>query len=158
MQYMNFGLIKRALALMGVSLASVAGAHPYASGLTNNNGVISWVLNEAATDVKVTFDNGSTTVDYGPGLAVGANNFALGTHSNFSIVVYKVGSNALNQISSDANVYNNFHGPRGVAVNQNPKTRNFGRIYVANANGGSAGPRANTTKGIYALDAAADDC
>ena len=155
---MNFGLIKCAPALVVVSLASVAGAHPYASGLTNNNGLITWVLNEPASDVKVVFDNGATANDYGSGLAAGANVFALGTHTNFSIVVYKVGSNALNQISSDSGIYNNFHAPRGVAVNKNPKTRNFGRIYVANANAGGAGPRANTTKGIYALDAASGDC
>ena len=86
------------------------------------------------------------------------NIFTLGTHTNFSIVVFKVGSNALNQISSDANVLNNFHGPRGVAVNKNPKLRTSGRIYVANANAGSAGARAVSTRGIYALDAASEDC
>ncbi len=155
---MKFGFIKVAFSLGIASLASVAGAHPYASGLTNNSGVISWVLNETATDVKVVFDNGATTIDYGSGLMVGTNVFTLGSHTNFSIVVFKVGSNVLNQISSDANIYNDFHGPRGVAINKNPKTWNFGRIYVANASPGSAGARPITTRGIYALDAASGDC
>ncbi|EEF63093.1 family 20 glycosylhydrolase [Pedosphaera parvula] len=156
---MNRGFIKCVLSLGVVALVSVAEAHPYASGITNSNGLISWVLNETASDVKIVFDDGATIMDYGPGLAVGTNVFTLGAHTNFSIVVFKVGSNVLNQISSDANIYNNFHGPRGVAVNKNPKTWNFGRTYVANANPGSAGPmRPVTTKGIYVMDAASEDC
>jgi len=154
---MNIGFVRWALSLVVLSSVPVAEAHPYASGVTNSSGLISWVLNETATDVKVAFDNGTATVDYGPGLATGGHTFALGSHTNFSIVVYKVGANALTQISSDANPYNCFHGPRGVAVNKNPKTANFGRIYVANASAGSAGPRTTTSRGIYALDAASED-
>src|SRR5215469_14622073 len=138
-------------------LALRAGAHPYASGITNQGGVISWVLNEPATDVKILFDNGTVTNDLGSAPVMGVNTFNLGAHTNFAIVVYKVGSNALNLISSDVNVYNNFFGPRGVAVNQNPKTWNFGRIYVASANPGNSSNNRNTTKGIYALDAASED-
>ena len=155
---MNIGLVRSALSFVLLSLVSVAEAHPYASGVTNSNGVVSWVLNETASDVSVIFDNGATTNDYGPGLSVGINSFALGAHTNFSIVVYKVGNNALTQISSDANSYNRFYAPRGVAVNRNPRTRNFGRIYVASANTGSAGGVPTTTRGIYALDAASEDC
>ena len=108
-----------------------AGAHPYASGVTNNSGAISWVLNEPATDVKILFDNGTVTNDLGSAPVMGTNTFSLTGHTNFSIVVYKVASNALNQISSDNTILNNFWGPRGAAVNKNPKTWNFGRIYVA---------------------------
>lgn len=140
------------------SLVSSAGAHPYASGVTNQSGTISWVLNEPATDVKIIFDNGTVTNDLGSTPVMGTNTFSLAAHTNFSIVVFKVGSNALNQISSDDNVYNNFYGPRGVAVNKNAKTWNFGRIYVANADPGDASPiRTTTTKGIYAIDAASED-
>jgi len=144
---------------LGLLLALCARAHPYASGLTNESGAISWVLNESATDVKILFDNGTLTNDLGSAPIVGTNTFSIGSHTNFSIVVYKVGSNALNQISSDNNVYNNFYGPRGVAVNKNPKIWNFGRIYVVNADPGDASPiRTTTTKGIYAMDAASEDC
>jgi hexosaminidase len=155
---MNIGRIKRAVVLGMLSLAAAAGAHPYASGITNNNGTVWWVLNEPATDVKVLFDNGTLTNAYGSGLIAGANSFALGAHTNFAIVVYKAGACALTQISSDANSYNRFYAPRGVAVNQNPRTRNFGRIYVASASTGSAAGYRTTTRGIYALDAASGDC
>src|SRR5580692_7050982 len=120
-------------------------AHPYASGITNQSGTISWVLNETATDVKILFDNGTVTNDLGSTPVVGQNTFPLGAHTNFSIVVYKLGSNALTQISSDENFYNNFYAPRGVAVNLNPKTWNFGRIYVTSANTGETSDDRVTT-------------
>jgi hypothetical protein len=98
-------LLAAALALLP---AWRGAAHPYASGMTNLGGAISWVLNEPATDVKIIFDDGKTTNDLGGAPAVGSNTFALGNHTNYAIVVYKAGSNALNQISSDNNLYNNF--------------------------------------------------
>ena len=62
-----------------------------------------------------------------------------------------------NQISSDANIrIISFGGPRGVVVNTNAKTANFGRIYVANANPITGNGR-STTKGIYVMDAASED-
>src|SRR3984885_7754107 len=132
-------------------------AHPYASGITNQSGTISWVLNETATDVQILFDNGTVTNDLGSAPVVGQNTFGLGAHTNFSIIVFKLGSNALTQISSDLNLYNNFYGPRGVAVNTNPKTWNFGRIYISSANTGETSDDRVTTKGLYALDAASED-
>jgi len=162
MKQLSHEMRKHASILAVVSWAAAAHAHPYASGIARNvtstSTNISWVLNEPATNVKILFDNGTTSVDCGATNVVGTNTFALGSHTNFSIVVYKVGANAMTQISSDTNVFNNFKGPRGVAVNTNPKTANFGRIYVVNANAGSAWPRSSTTRGVYALDAASEDC
>src|SRR5665213_62068 len=132
-------------------------AHPYASGITNSSGTVKWILNESATDVKILFDNGGVAVDLGSTPVVGSNSFSLGTHTNFAIKVFKVGSNVVTQISSDSTTNNNFHAPRGVVVNQNPKKWNFGRIYVANADKGAAGVRPTTSKGIYVMDAASDD-
>lgn len=132
-------------------------AHPYASGVTNANGTISWVLNESATDVKIIYDNGTTTNDLGSTPVVGTNTFRVGGHTNFAIVVYKAGTGALTQISSDDNINNNFYGPRGVTVNKNPKTWNFGRVYVASANPGQADFGRDTGKGIYIMDAASED-
>lgn len=142
---------------VGLLLAATANAHPYASGITNQGGTISWVLNESATDVKIIFDKGAVTNDLGAAPLVGQNTFSLGSHTNFAIVVFKAGSNQLTQISSDLNFYNNIYGPRGVAVNQNAKTWNFGRIYLASANPGDAPDNRATTKGIYALNAASQD-
>lgn len=133
-----------------------AGAHPYASGISNNAGTVSWVLNETATDVKIIFDNGASTNDLGSAPIVGTNTFSFAGHTNFSIVVFKAGSGAITQISSDANVDNSFYGPRGVAVNKNAKTGNFGRVYVANAYAGAATLRI-TTRGVYVMDAASGD-
>ena len=134
-----------------------ADAHPYASGITNKSGVITWVLNEPATDVKILFNNGTVTNDLGSAPVVGKNTFSLGVYTNYSIVVFKVGSNAVNQISSDLNLYDNFYAPRGVAVNKNPRTWNFGRIYVSSANTGETSDDRVTTRGIYGLDAASED-
>jgi len=144
------------LCLVLLPVARVA-AHPYASGVTNKSGTISWVLNESATDVKIIFDNGTSTNDLGSAPVVGTNKFSLSTHTNFAISVYKAGSGALTQINNDNDVYDNFYGPRGVAVNKNPKTWNFGRVYVASANPGDANDGRDTTKGIFVMDAASED-
>lgn len=139
-------------------LALPVQAHPYASGITNTTGTISYILNENADDVKVAFDNGTSTNSFGP-LAAGVQSFALGTHTNFSIVVSKVASGAFTQISVDA-TNNSFFGPRGVAVNRNPKNGYFGRVYICNANGGilNSGPTNKVTgRGIYIVNADTSD-
>ncbi len=128
--------------------------HPYASGLTNSAGTIKFVLNEAADDVKVVFDGGTATNDLGA-LSSGVQSFALGAHTSYAIVVSKTGSGVINQISVDA-TNNDFFGPRGVAVNRNPKTGNFGRIYIANANAGMGTSR-TTTRGLFVLNADTTD-
>lgn len=127
-----------ALAAATAVLASVsiARAHPYASGITVSGGNVNFILNEDADSVKVAFDSNTVTNDLGA-LAKGAHSFALGSHTDYSIIVYKVGSGAPSVISEDTNRFVNFYGPRGVAVNRNPKGANFGRIYVVSAAGGS---------------------
>src|SRR5262245_9373933 len=122
--------------LLLLFLQTVARAHPYASGITNSAGTIKYILNESADNVKIDFDNGTVTNDLGT-LPRGAQSFNLAGHTNFSILVSKTGSNLVTQISVDA-TNNGFYGPRGVAVNRNPKTRYFGRIYVCNANNGNS--------------------
>ncbi len=136
------------------SRREVAEAHPYASGVTNQSGTVSYFLNEAADDVKVAFDGGSVTNGFG-GLGAGAHSFGLGGHTNFLIIVAKAGSGAPSQISVDSPL-TTFHAARGVAVNRNPRTRNFGRTYVANATPGTEAARA-TQKGVYALNADQSD-
>ena len=106
-------------AVMG-SGAFSARAHPYASGLTNNAGIISFILNEAANDVSVIFNSGAATNDLGA-LSSGVQSFSLAGYTNYSIVVTKTGSGSISQISVDA-TNNDFYGPRGIAVNNNPQT------------------------------------
>jgi hypothetical protein len=133
-------------------------ASPYASGITNAGGTIKFYLNETANSVKVAFDNNTVTNDLSPlgQTNVGVNSFSLGSHTNFSIIVYKVGSGVPSQISptpvaSTASTNLSFYGPRGVAVNKNPKGRYFGRIYVVNSSSGSYVGR-QVYRGLYALN------
>jgi hypothetical protein len=153
------------LALAVIVLSSfVAQAHPYASGITNTSGTISFILNEAADGVGVYFpDNHSTNSLTGPFPASRNYTFTLGPGTNaYVIYVTKAGTGVPNQISPvlTAGTYSTnvaFYGPRGVAVNLNPKTHNFGRVYVANASPGTViGKHAG--KGLYVLNANFTDC
>ncbi|GEM_PF-5122968 len=141
--------------LLLLSLTSISNAHPYASGITNATGTISFILNESADDVRVAFDNGSITNDLGP-LTKGLNNFALLTHTNFSIIVQKSGNSLPTQISVDGSATLQFPNPRGVAVNANPKSRFFGRIYADNSTPGNSGS-ATKGRGVYVMNADASD-
>lgn len=147
-------------------------AAPYASSLTNNAGVISFRLNESANAVAVIFTNLSGTLvtsNLGPkslGLTV-SNLFVPGSFTvsvtNSAVAGYVSGFSA--QISNDSTngtiatgIATNtlrFNAPRGVAINQNPASPFFGRIYVANAIGGVA-TRA-LGDGIYVLNADLSD-
>ena len=140
------------------AFALTAPAHPYASGLTNTAGTISFILNESADNVKVIFDGGGAgnTNDLGA-LAKGVQSFALGVHTSYAIVVAKVGSGTPSQISVDANNFVKFPNPRGVAVNQNPQNRNFGRVYAVNSTPATTGGRA-VGRGMYLLNADLSDC
>lgn len=164
------------------SLLSVTSlyATPYASGITNDAGTISFVLNENASSVQVVFNNGSSTNDLGA-RTKGIHSFTLGSATNYQIVVRNSIGNGFTHkgnpttvsgitnsagvlltndaassriISADTNTWVHFTEPRGVAVNRNPKSPYFGRIYVANA---VAGTTTNVVRfsgdGIYMLKA-----
>jgi len=138
-------LCSLAVAFAVLSLASVARAHPYASGITNNAGTsISYYLNEAATDVTIVLTNNGT--GQGTNIDLGATTAGLHTQTlivnaitftNYSIQVLNIGSGAIAQTSSDASPLNNMLSPRGVTINKNPGTKNFGRVYVSDANSGA---------------------
>ena len=152
----------RIIYLLGAGLAFLLApimvhATPYASGITNNSGTIQYILNETATDVKVYFDNNTVSNDFGA-LTAGLNSFSLGVHTNFSIVVSKIGAGTPSQISVDT-TNNSFFGPRGVAVNTNPKTHNFGRIYVVNSSAGTGTPAPGRAvgRGLYVMNADTSD-
>jgi len=144
------------MAVAGLS-SQVARAHPYASGITNTAGTISFYLNETADTVGVYFPDNNSTNFLGSGLTAGVHSFALGAGTNsYVITVKKAGSGAPNQISSDANNFNKFFGGRCVAVNPHPTTSNFGRIYVGNGSAGTTLSR-SVQKGIYVLNADQSD-
>ncbi len=154
------GLVS-ALAVAALS-SQVAQANPYASGIKNNAGTISFILNEAADDVSVSFPQNNTTNDLGA-LAQGTQSFVLGPGTNnYVITVKKIGSGQSSLISVDTNKWVNFWGPRGVTVNRNPKSGNFGRVYTVNASAGhqplggvtaTAPGYRDVTRGVYAINA-----
>lgn len=113
-------------------------ANSYASSLTNNAGTVSFRLNDAADSVKVIGNGGALTIDLGAlprGLTV-TNLASQGlTDGVFSVKVVKVGTGAPSLIGGSVA----FNSPRGVAANSNPKSANFGWVYVANSAAGSKG-------------------
>ena len=150
----------RAIALsLACHLANTStNAAPYACDLTNNSGVISFRLNENADNVKVIV--GGVTNDLGAGVK-GVTTTNLGIPGIFKVVVTRSAPAGYTLSSDDAyldgnGVYvNKFEQPRGIAVNKNPATPSFGRIFVANGRAGSAStgsPARTTYQGIYMIN------
>jgi len=124
--------------LMVVPLAR---ATPYATAVTNTGTSISFRLNEAADSVRIISVAGTVTNDLGARPA-GLTTTNLVIVGPFQIEVSKNPGfgylqGVATQISSDANKFVRFNAPRGVAVNRNPASPYFGRIYVSNADTGS---------------------
>src|ERR1017187_9048807 len=163
MNKMNTHLIRPTLRGLVLALAAtimsgfVAQAHPYASGVTVSGGTVQFYLNENADSVNVVFDNGTSATNNLGALTKGLQSFALGADTNYSIIVTKVGSGVPSQTSNTNDVFVNFFGPRGVAVNPNPKTASFGRIYVANASAGTTPNGRAVGRGLYAINADQSD-
>src|ERR1035441_9008735 len=105
------------LALAITLLSSyVAWAVPYASGITNNAGTVSYYLNEAATDVKIIFDGGGVGNTNAPGAQIkGLHSFSLSAHNTYKIQVTQVSAVGWMLTSDDTNPMNLYGSPRGVA-------------------------------------------
>lgn len=150
--------------LAAIALAPAAQAVPYASGVINNAGTVSFILNESADNVTVLLDGGPGSLNLGA-LAAGSHSFALGAATTFEIQVSKSGVAPWTRISSDVNPLLLFSAGRGVAVNQNPASPYFGRIYVANTAAGTVTTNAvggiaqsrTVGEGIYILSADQSD-
>jgi len=136
-------ITKLLLATLLLASARQTRGTPYASGITNNAGVVSFFLNEHADSVRVAFNNGTGTPNNMGTLVRGKYTFSLGGNTNFSIVVSNAsgagwksgngsGAAVKLQISESTNRYLNFENPRAIRINQNPSSRFFGRIYTAN--------------------------
>ena len=137
-------------------------AAPFASAVTNRAGVVSFILNEAADNVKIISSGGTITNDLGA-LPRGSNGFNLGISGVYSVVVFKNGAPgytqaAINQISVDSNPLLRFPNGRGVAINRDPMSPYFGRVYVANSTPASSTNVVRpVARGIYALNADQSD-
>lgn len=145
-------------ALCFISAVQRLSATPYASGISNNAGTISFILNESADNVKVIFDSGGAgnTNDLGA-LAKGTHSFSLGGHAAWQIHVTKSAAQVWTRISEDTNKFNQFYSPRSVDVNRDPASPYFGRVYVFEHAGttgpGTTGTGRTVSKGIFALNA-----
>ena len=149
-------------ALLLTSAISRVSATPYASGITNTGGTVSFILNEAADNVKVIFDGGGAgnTNDLGA-RAKGIHSFTLGGHTAWQIHVTKSSAQVWTQISADTNKFNQFYSPRSVDVNRSPASPYFGRVYVFEHAGSTSpittGSGRSVSKGIFALNADLSD-
>jgi Calx-beta domain len=113
-------------------------ATPYASCITNNSGTITFYLNEGGGNVTVTYDGGTSTdadfngITTGTNLPAGSYSFSLGSHTDYSISVFKVGTGSPSLITN-LFILGNL---RGIDVNKNSTSPYFGRIYFDRSNPG----------------------
>jgi len=169
-----------AVVVGGIGSASAVLAAPYASNVSVSGTTVNFILNENADSLTYSI-NGGPPQPLTP--TKGAQTFSLTSASDkFSIQVAKndpVGysiptggtiassANGLSQttnaggfrlISDDSNVLNRFNSPRGVTVNTNPNSPNFGTSYIANSAAGSTtGVVRAVGDGLYAVHADQSD-
>jgi hypothetical protein len=131
-----------ALALGITFTAANVSATPFASCLTNTGASITFRLNESADSVKIIHSGDTVTNDLGA-LPAGLTAVPLAVTGPYKVIVAKYGSGAISQLGASVS----FNSPRGVAVNNNPASPYFGRVYVANSAAGTKGD------GIYVFNA-----
>lgn len=138
-----------------IATPTIAPAVPYASSLAESGGSVSFTLNEDADSVVVERD-GDAPLNLGA-LSKGAHSFALPAGA-YQIKVSKSAAAGWTQISSDSLTQSKYYSPKGVAVNRNAASSNFGRIYVGEGLGGAVGAGGRTTTdGIYVMGADQSD-
>ncbi len=150
--------------VVSLGFAAAVGATPYATCITNTGSAIVFRLNESADSVKIIYNGGANTNDLGA-RAFGLHSIVMSVAGTFQIEVNKnPGFGYLQgiatQVSADTNRNLRFNAPRGLAVNRNPASPYFGRVYVANSDTGSVAvsgsfPARNMTNGdgIFLLNA-----
>ena len=138
------------LALAVSALSSyVVRATPYASGVVSNNNTVTFVLNQNAQGLVV-LRNGANPAY--PGTTAGTLSFDMTGYTSYQIIVTGNTATGWSQYIPDG-TSNNFYLAYGVAINKNPASTNFGKVYVAEAQGGTTGAGRTTTSGIYWLGA-----
>ncbi len=138
-----------------VATAPAAFAIAYASGVKNTGGnSYEFTLNEDAANVTVIRDGEAD-------LALGA--LPRGTHAFMASGAFIIevstaavaGGGTWVQTSVDG-VDNSYFYPRGIGINKNPASENFGDVYIANGIAGTTvvGAGRFTDDGFYRMDAA----
>ncbi len=124
---------------------------PYASGVTRSGDTVSFVLNQEAASVTVLRDGGNPV-----SLATtpGTHNFDMSGYTSYQIIVTGNTSRGWTQYVPDGTDRNYWY-PTSVAINKNPASTNFGKVYIVNNwNGsGTTGAGRTTPDGIYVLRA-----
>lgn len=141
---------------LAASTAPQAYAVSYATSLTNTGSAVSFRLNEPADVVKVIYNGGSSVLNLGARPA-GITTTNVAITGTFQVEVAKTaGAGYLQgtvlQISSDANTLLQWEQPVGVAINRNPASPYFGRIYVSNSRPLPTATGRNVQDGIYVLN------
>jgi hypothetical protein len=121
-----------AAGLTFLASALTAKATPFASCITNDGaGNMTFYLNESNAVVTVTYEDGTTNASYNPlylntgtNLDAGPHTFALGSHTTYSISVYKLGSGKPSIISTIGR-----GTARGIAANTHGPSKYFGYVY-----------------------------
>src|SRR5688500_7696906 len=153
-------------ALIAANLVSTAHATPYASNVTISGTTVNFILSENADSLSYTL-NGGSPIALTP--TKGAGTFSLGAASDtFEIIASKSNANGyavltggtiasslnglsvasneggFNLLSTDTNNFVKYNSPRGVAVNTNVNSPNFGTSYIGNSAGGTTAGRTLT--------------
>lgn len=138
----------------------------YASEIKYENDQFSFRLNENATAVKIAIEtDGTETASHdcgalNKGVHTIANPFGGMGWDAFSITASARPVADVTKVSDDSEIFQ-FYAPRGLCVDKNPQSPNFGRIYAAEAVGGPCSevwydtPETfrTVTQGIYIIGA-----
>ncbi len=149
-------LCSRAVPLLGGGPDGLLGtAVPYASQVIKNGNTVSFVLNHPAAGITVLRDGGNPVTPALDATTAGTKSFDMTGFSTYSIIVTGNTARGWAQYVPDGTDRNFWH-PDSVAINKNPASTNFGKVYVANNNlatPGMTGGGRLTTDGIYVLSA-----
>jgi len=152
------------MAAFVVGLAAPAWANVYASSLkVTGDKSFSYILNEDATaGVQIQVWQVGGGMVYSEDLGVkgkGVHNYTwsgaggvVGNSYQIKIVAAATGYGGWTKISDDSNTALCHWLPRGVVVNQDQRSADFGQIYIGNSQGGTDHLGTNTPTGIYKVN------
>ncbi len=138
------------LALAAIALSSlVAQAVPYATEVVKTGDTVTYILNQDAASVEVLRDGGNALY---PGTTAGSYNFDMTGYTTFQIKVTGNDAPGWAKYVTDQ-TSTSFEYPFGVAVNKNPGSANFGKVYVSSSRAGTTAFGRTLEDGIYVLHA-----
>lgn len=131
-------------------LPAAAMAVPYASGVSTSGSELTFILNQDADNVTLVLEGGGT-LNLGA-MTKGTHVVSVATPGNHQIKVTNSAPSGWTQISAEDTAHS-FWQPYGISVNTNPTSPYYGRVYVANNQGGTTAFGRETSRQIYMLNA-----